>query len=62
MIRYRDNMTEEELAQLMAEVEQLDRCLADADAVADEAPPQDEDWEPFDPARWGWVDKNTGRP
>lgn len=62
MLRYRDNMTEAELAQLMAEVEQLDRCLADAHAGADQAPPQDEEWEDDDPASMGWVSKNTGRP
>lgn len=61
-MRYRDNMTEAELAQLMAEVEQLDRCLADAQAGADQAPPQDAEREDDDPARMGWVSKNTGRP
>lgn len=64
-LRYRDNMTAEERAALLAECDWLDACYAAADearAAAEVIPADDEEYECFDPIRDGWVDRNTGRP
>lgn len=62
-MKYRDNMTPEELAQFMGEVNALDAALADAhanDAKKAEALP--DEWEdPNDYVGMGWVGKD-GRP
>ena len=63
MIRYRDNMTDEEAAALLTECEAWDKCYADcaeAEAQAQSQMSEDEE-ECFDPQRDGWVDK-MGRP
>ena len=65
-MKYRDNMTAEEQAALLAECEYLEQCYADADAIdaanAELCQQEGEDYECFDPVRDGWVDRNTGRP
>lgn len=64
-LKYRDNMTPEETAALLAECDELARCYAAADearAAAEALPADDEEYECFDPVRDGWVDRNTGRP
>ena len=62
-MKYRDNMTPEELAQFMGEVNALDAALAAAhadDAKKAEALP--DEWEdPSDYVGMGWVGKD-GRP
>lgn len=65
MLKYRDDMSPEETAELLAECQRLDDCYAALDAVAAanaELAECDEDYEVFDPVRDGWVDRNTGRP
>ena len=63
-LKYRDNMTPDEEAALLAECDALDACHADADAAcaaAEILPEDDEGYELFDPVRDGWVGKD-GRP
>lgn len=61
-LTYRDNMTPEEAAALLAECNELDQCYADADAARAAAELlDDEEYELFDPVRDGWVGKD-GRP
>ena len=68
LLKYRTGMSADAVAALMAEIEALDRCYADAaaiDAANAAALPADADadeYECFDPVRDGWVDRNTGRP
>jgi hypothetical protein len=61
-MRYRDNMTDEELAAFDAECAALDAAYAGADAfdAASYVPAPDE-CEDDDPVRMGWVGKD-GRP
>jgi hypothetical protein len=59
MIRYRENMTDEEAAQLLAECEAWDKCYAECAEA--EAKAQAESEESFDPVEMGWVDKR-GKP
>ncbi len=65
MIKYRENMTEAELAALKAEIDALDAAYADAaeqDAVAQAQNPAPEEWEdPTDYVGMGWID-SRGRP
>jgi hypothetical protein len=63
-LKYRDNMTAEEQAALLAECEHLEQCYADAIAAANAEllQQEDEEYECWDPVRDGWVDRNTGRP
>jgi len=64
-MKYRDNMTPEEEAALLAEAHHMELCYAEADAFdAANAPAEDVDsdeYECFDPVRDGWVGKD-GRP
>jgi len=59
-MRYRDDMTPEEEAALLAESERLDKCYADAAEAEAEAQASEEE-ECEDPVRDGWVGKD-GRP
>jgi hypothetical protein len=64
-LKYRDNMTTDELNALLAEAHQMEVCYAESEAWHAEraTPPEDdEECECFDPIRDGWVDRNTGRP
>lgn len=61
-VKYRDDLTPEEQDALLAELDALHQCYADADAAAAATPVgDDEDYECFDPIRDGWVGKN-GQP
>lgn len=62
MRKYRTDMTDDEAAALLAELDALDAAYADA-AERDAATcvPCDDEWESDDPVEMGWVDKN-GRP
>lgn len=65
MLKYREGMSQEETAELLAECQRLDDAYAAAaelDAVNAQLDGCDEDYEVFDPVRDGWVDRNTGRP
>lgn len=63
-LRWHHNMTTEEQAALMAEIERLDRCYAEAaEFDAAHAEPLPPDFDPdecdyFDPRRDGWVGRN----
>jgi len=57
-VKYRDNMTAEELAQFMAEVNALDAVLR---SIPNFEPVPDEWEDPSDYAGMGWVGKD-GRP
>ena len=57
-MKYRDNMTAEELAQFMAEVNALDAVLR---SIPNFEPVPDEWEDPSDYAGMGWVGKD-GRP
>lgn len=64
-MKWRDDMSQEEQAELLAECQRMDECYAGAaefDAANAQLAECDEDYEVFDPVRDGWVDKNTGRP
>jgi len=65
MIKYRENMTEAELAALKAEIDALDAAYAEAaaaDAAHQALHPVPDEWEdPSDYVRMGWVD-SRGRP
>ena len=64
-MKYRDNMTPEELAQFDKEWQELDKAYADAaelDAKIQAQNPAPEEWEdPSDYVGMGWID-SRGRP
>lgn len=60
-IKYRDNMTPEELAEFMSEVNALDQLLASAYEHDVKTPVPDEWEDPSDYVGMGWVGKD-GRP
>ena len=64
MMRYRDNMSKEELKAFMAEVDALDAAYASAaehDAKQAQTPIPDEWEDPSDYVGMGWID-SRGRP
>lgn len=63
MIKYRDNMSAEQAAQLLAEATALDAAYASAAAhdAANQQPMPDEWEDPSDYVGMGWVD-SRGRP
>ena len=44
-MKYKDNMTSEEIAQFMNEINALNEALADADQIAKNANPLPDEWE-----------------
>ena len=65
MMTYRENMSADELAAFMNEINELSACYessAKNDRIAEESQPAPEEWEdPSDYVGMGWID-SRGRP